>query len=162
MTSQYQVIGSDLATIRVPWMTTPSGATISVPGNPALTQIGGTQSVLMVWMQDDNSIQFAICAGTPCPPSDWMRFMQEVTSTSLVAPFGQLPLRRITLPGSHDAGMYKVESIKTHFGVSNATTQSNTLYGQLCSGARWFDLRPAIETQFDNPIFQHDHLFFAP
>lgn len=47
-----------------------------------------------------------------------------------------LPLKKMVLPATHDAGMYTS-------GLSIvAKTQDLSLYGQLSSGARYFDLRP--------------------
>jgi hypothetical protein len=46
-------------------------------------------------------------------------------------------LRQLTLPGSHDAGMYSGGGLQTL-----GKTQDLTIYQQLCEGVRYFDLRP--------------------
>jgi len=48
---------------------------------------------------------------------------------------GHLTLKDISMPGSHDAGMYK------GLGGPPAITQNENLYFQLRNGARYFDLR---------------------
>jgi hypothetical protein len=51
-------------------------------------------------------------------------------------------LRQIAMPASHDAGMYA--------GGLAGRTQDQSLYNQLRSGVRYFDLRPA--TQYAKPL----------
>jgi hypothetical protein len=58
--------------------------------------------------------------------------------------WGDLTLRQICIPGSHDAGMsewVRGTSGSTH---CNTLTQTDAIFGQLRSGARYFDIRPTI------------------
>ena len=61
-------------------------------------------------------------------PADFMSNMLPL--------IGNLPLKKMTFPATHDAGMY-TEGLSTL-----AKTQDLSLYGQLSGGARYFDLRP--------------------
>jgi hypothetical protein len=51
--------------------------------------------------------------------------------------WGNRTLGQLTLPASHDAGMYL-----SGFPQSLGRTQSLSIYQQLTAGVRWFDLRP--------------------
>jgi hypothetical protein len=53
-----------------------------------------------------------------------------------LATLGHQPLSALVLPAAHDAGMY------TGGMAIFGKTQELSLYGQLASGVRWFDLRP--------------------
>lgn len=54
-----------------------------------------------------------------------------------LATLGNRTLRNLTIPGSHDAGMY-LSGIANYFGQ----TQDRTIFEQLMGGVRYFDLRP--------------------
>lgn len=62
-------------------------------------------------------------------------------------------LRDLALPASHDSGAY-LSSIVDRL----VQTQSFTIYGQLASGVRYFDLRPTYRGNAGQP-FQADQLF---
>jgi len=51
---------------------------------------------------------------------------------------GPVPLRELTIPGSHDAGMYKTMDGQSEGSVK---TQDQHIDTQLMFGQRWFDLR---------------------
>ena len=54
-------------------------------------------------------------------------------------------LRQLTIPGSHDAGMWSLDGGSTTFTtVSNTVTQTQTIAEQLAYGARYFDVRPVL------------------
>lgn len=58
--------------------------------------------------------------------------------------FGDVMLKEICIPGSHDAGMSTLVS-GTFFAKSgNTLTQSYSVAGQLNLGVRYFDIRPVI------------------
>jgi hypothetical protein len=57
---------------------------------------------------------------------------------------GDKTLRRLCMPGSHDAGM-SIRASGTAFGREcNTLTQSKNILGQLECGIRYFDIRPVI------------------
>ncbi|EJF64505.1 PLC-like phosphodiesterase [Dichomitus squalens LYAD-421 SS1] len=59
--------------------------------------------------------------------------------------FGAYPVGQICLPGSHDAGTYKLERSTAPGGTrSNVITQTLSIYQQLEHGVRWFDIRPFL------------------
>lgn len=63
---------------------------------------------------------------------------------------GTKTLRELSLPGSHDATAYIVQSC-TEFGQQcNSQTQDSTIFGQLQAGVRYFDIRPVIH---NNQLF---------
>ncbi|KZV91325.1 PLC-like phosphodiesterase [Exidia glandulosa HHB12029] len=70
------------------------------------------------------------------PPPNWMQ-------TNL-AQIGNLPLQRLSMPGSHDAGMSRITG-GTAFGEAcNSLTQTAGIDAQLAAGSRYFDVRPII------------------
>ncbi|WP_446469571.1 hypothetical protein [Xenorhabdus stockiae] len=67
---------------------------------------------------------------------DWMQ-----DNISLL---GDFPLKKMCIPGTHDAGM-SVRTGSTAFAYDcNTITQSNNINWQLMLGARYFDIRPVI------------------
>ena len=80
--------------------------------------------------------------------SRWMEGLRNV--------IGDKPLWQITLPGTHDAGMYTTHDIliqefhwlekyaKTWVRDHWVKTQGQTIYEQLMGGVRYLDLRPAV------------------
>jgi len=70
------------------------------------------------------------------PPPDWMQ--QNL-------PFlGCRTLQQLSLPGSHNAGMSKVQFSTAFSSPSNTQTQQLDILGQLNAGIRYFDIRPVI------------------
>jgi len=69
-------------------------------------------------------------------PKHWM--------SNNMALLGSKKLSGICMPGAHDAGMY-ISQVGT-FGATpeNTITQVNDIYGMLCLGVRYFDIRPII------------------
>ena len=58
---------------------------------------------------------------------------------------GDRRLKRICIPGSHDAGMSCIDNSTVFGGIEGLViTQSESIGGQLYSGARYFDIRPVI------------------
>ncbi|PRD56658.1 hypothetical protein [Sphingobacterium gobiense] len=69
-------------------------------------------------------------------PSRWME--------QTLGRIGDFPLKDISIPGSHDAGMY-TRNGGTAFGRDcNTLTQTGSVGQQLVNGARYFDIRPVI------------------
>ncbi|HEX4965698.1 MAG TPA: hypothetical protein VF173_33110, partial [Thermoanaerobaculia bacterium] len=57
---------------------------------------------------------------------------------------GNRSLRHLCIPGAHDAGMSQLNG-GTFFGAScNTITQTQDVFHQLQSGARYFDIRPVV------------------
>lgn len=62
--------------------------------------------------------------------------------------YGELKSRNlseISLPGSHNAGMYKAHGCTFGGSNCNTQTQADTISQQLTSGIRYFDLRPVYD-----------------
>ncbi|MDC9589059.1 hypothetical protein PSI23_06935 [Xenorhabdus sp. XENO-10] len=57
---------------------------------------------------------------------------------------GELPINKLCIPGSHDAGMSTVTWKTTLVSECNTLTQSNDVLGQLKLGIRYFDIRPVL------------------
>lgn len=53
-------------------------------------------------------------------------------------------LRRITIPGAHDAGMGKIEDCTLFANARTTRTQVDSIREMLASGVRYFDLRPTM------------------
>lgn len=69
------------------------------------------------------------------PPIGWMQ--------ATLATIGSNTLREICMPDSHDAGMSEI-TLQDGGVPHNCQNQKEHIYKQLVSGARWFDIRPAI------------------
>ncbi|MBD2701636.1 T9SS type A sorting domain-containing protein [Spirosoma sp. BT702] len=84
------------------------------------------------------------------PWADWMNNSGLINSDKT--------LSQIVVPGSHDAGMYKIGT--SYGGVSaNTQTQSLDIVGQLNAGVRYFDCRVLAKDFAQNPIdFPFAHL----
>ncbi|KAJ3554652.1 hypothetical protein NM688_g2996 [Phlebia brevispora] len=76
------------------------------------------------------------------PPADWMQ--------SQLPLIGSRRLRQICMPGSHDAGMSKLNGHSLLGSIpEHVLTQSHDIAYQLSAGSRYFDIRPVIsEGQF--------------
>ncbi|GGD46064.1 hypothetical protein GCM10011514_07600 [Emticicia aquatilis] len=64
---------------------------------------------------------------------------------SWMSKYKDIPLNQLAIPGSHDAGMYKISwhtNIAGVFPSDNAQTQSKDIQSQLEAGVRYFDIRP--------------------
>ncbi len=57
---------------------------------------------------------------------------------------GNRSLRHLCIPGSHDAGMSRLNSGTPFAKPCNAVTQTRSVLDQLHAGARYFDVRPVI------------------
>ncbi|MEL7115872.1 MAG: hypothetical protein AAGP08_09815, partial [Pseudomonadota bacterium] len=68
--------------------------------------------------------------------SNWMRDTLDLDNNP------NLTLADISIPGSHDAGMYELTHNLGGGAVCNTITQSLDIAGQLKAGMRYFDLRP--------------------
>lgn len=70
------------------------------------------------------------------PPPNWMQ-------TNL-GTIGSLTLQKLSMPGSHDAGMSRITGGTAFGNACNSLTQTQDIAGQLASGSRYFDIRPII------------------
>ncbi|MBI6547777.1 hypothetical protein [Xenorhabdus lircayensis] len=57
---------------------------------------------------------------------------------------GNLPINKLCITGSHDAGMSLITWKTTWAFECNTLTQSNNILGQLKLGIRYFDIRPVL------------------
>jgi Domain of unknown function (DUF5050) len=94
-----------------------------------------------VYYVDKTLIRQAV-AGT-YDPANWMRDLMSNGS------LGNSTLGEITIPGSHDSGMYQTSDPT---GSLNSKTQDRTVGEQLNGGVRYFDLRPCIPA-FDDQFY---------
>jgi hypothetical protein len=69
-------------------------------------------------------------------PVDWMQ--------ANIGTLGNNTLRELCIPGSHDAGMSKINGHTYFANACNTLTQTEDIAAQLLLGARFFDLRPVI------------------
>ncbi|PGH35768.1 hypothetical protein GX50_01351 [[Emmonsia] crescens] len=70
------------------------------------------------------------------PPIAWM--------SSILPIIGDRKLKHVCMPGSHDAGMSKLDGHTQFSNEGNTLTQYLNVYDQLRRGSRYFDVRPAI------------------
>ena len=70
------------------------------------------------------------------PPQNWMH--QNLPS------IGCLPLNRICMPASHDAGMSHLNGHTALVNNEDTLTHFTDISGQLSAGFRYFDIRPVI------------------
>lgn len=70
------------------------------------------------------------------PPVAWMQ--------DNIGKLGPRTLRQLTIPGSHDAGMYELTGGTAFANDANTQTQTLSIGGQLTLGSRYFDSRPVI------------------
>lgn len=73
---------------------------------------------------------------------------------NLLPEFGALPLKKMVLPATHDAGMYE----KTLNGVFGKC-QNLSIYEQLKSGCRFFDLRVSSKNTIGGSTFGKLHIY---
>ncbi|PGH12173.1 hypothetical protein AJ79_04468 [Helicocarpus griseus UAMH5409] len=70
------------------------------------------------------------------PPTAWM--------SSILHIIGERKLKHVCMPGSHDAGMSKLDGHTQFANEGNTLTQYLNVYDQLRRGSRYFDVRPTI------------------
>ncbi|WEW59950.1 hypothetical protein PRK78_005432 [Emydomyces testavorans] len=73
---------------------------------------------------------------TTRPPVTWMKSTLDI--------IGDRKLKHICMPGSHDAGISKIDGKTPLSTPDNTQTQMLDMYGQLVRGSRWFDIRPCL------------------
>lgn len=71
--------------------------------------------------------------------ADHARWMEQTLDFSRT-------LKEISIPGSHDAGMYTSRNCSPGAASCNTETQKKPMLGQLEAGMRYFDLRPVWTT----------------
>ncbi|KAK4203357.1 pectate lyase superfamily protein-domain-containing protein [Triangularia verruculosa] len=70
------------------------------------------------------------------PPVAWMHAILDI--------IGDRKLKYVCMPGSHDAGISKIDGNTALANWANTQTQWLDFYGQLMRGSRWFDVRPCL------------------
>jgi hypothetical protein len=109
--------------------------TITWRGDPVQYDSGSAPSVaaagdMAIQVHPSETIRHGLWFSTSLL-MDRASWMQDRLGT-----LGNRPLSALVVPGAHDAAMYK------HGIATLGKTQHLSLYGQLSSGVRWFDLRP--------------------
>ncbi|KAF7791758.1 hypothetical protein EIP86_002782 [Pleurotus ostreatoroseus] len=108
---------------------------ITTAGNPQGSTID------LGWRHDQDT-PFILCGTvehfwSSNPPAAWMQ--------SQLPLIGNRKLRHVCMPGSHDAGMSKIDGHTLLGGIpEHVLTQSQDIAHQLASGSRYFDVRPVI------------------
>lgn len=118
-----------------------NGKKILIEYNDALaTKTLVREKVIDLGFDHDGSVLFVLSGDgvepyvTSQAPRNWMQ--------ATLPTIGNKQFREISMPMSHNAGMYKV-SYK-YLGIAhNTKCQTQDIYSQLAFGSRWFDLRPA-------------------
>jgi hypothetical protein len=106
---------------------------------------GDTMSLSMP--QDDKfgkSVQWGLVGSelygyyttTADPPVAWIQATLDI--------IGDRKLKHVCMPGSHDAGMSKIDGKTPAASVDNTQTQFLDIYPQAVRGTRWFDIRPCL------------------
>jgi hypothetical protein len=74
------------------------------------------------------------------------------------SPFPHRSLHQITLPGTHDSGCFRDQTIANVWSV----TQTQTIFQQLAGGIRYFDIRPCFDGNefwtYHGPLYYGDRL----
>jgi len=105
------------------------------------TQGNAQNSRIDLGWSHDGSVVFVL-AGTSGsfisnnPPAGWMANNRGT--------LGNRTLRQLCMPGSHDAGMSLMNGSTAGAFSCNVLTQSQSIYGQLLVGSRYFDIRPVL------------------
>lgn len=108
------------------------GRAFTTNAAPALAAV--ENQLLLTWPRSsDAELYQSRATDLPVPPSEWMTWMMHAD-----AHFASRTLKTITVPGTHDAGMYE----ETGYAVF-AQTQDQDVFQQLAGGVRYFDLRPS-------------------
>lgn len=68
----------------------------------------------------------------------------EPWMSTFIDKLGERKLKHICMPGSHDAGMYKLNGKTPVSTKQNTQTQILNIYDQLRRGSRYFDIRPVV------------------
>jgi len=68
----------------------------------------------------------------------------EPWMSTFIDKLGERKLKHICMPGSHDAGMYKLNGKTPVATQKNTQTQILNIYDQLRRGSRYFDIRPVV------------------
>lgn len=124
-------------------LTFSNGTSLSFTGNQqdAFTKHDGvapisgtaTGTLQLYQMSGGGSNSYSVQTIQPPDNSGWMG--------ALLARNSDVAVNQITMPGSHDAGMYTIGSTTTLSQPEWAQTQNLSIFGQLTAGSRYFDLR---------------------
>jgi hypothetical protein len=105
------------------------GSTVDI-GFPA----AGTQGRGLQWVLTGSESYGYWTSVTP--PVTWMK--------SVLGIIGDRKLRHVCMPGTHDAGMSKLDGKTSAATPGNSQNQWLHIYNQLVRGSRFFDIRPCI------------------
>ncbi|HEX6100587.1 MAG TPA: phosphatidylinositol-specific phospholipase C domain-containing protein [Thermoanaerobaculia bacterium] len=111
------------------------GANVTMDGAASVFDYGVGATCAMqgnLAVQVHSSATFSQCYFSTSLVMDRGRWM-----SNRLDELGELPLRKLTLPASHDASMYQNTGT-----AALGQTQDLRIYDQLSMGVRWFDLRP--------------------
>jgi len=102
------------------------------------TQNNGQGSTIPLGWKHDGTVNWVLSGQftSSRPPSNWMQVN--------LGDIGNLSLRKLSVPGSHDAGMSRRTGGTGLTNDCNTLTQTTGIGGQLAAGARYFDIRPVI------------------
>lgn len=104
-----------------------------------MSTLGNAQgTTIPIGWNHDGFVNWALAGTDPSsfvssnPPQTWV---QDALPT-----FGNVTLGKFVLPGSHDAGMYKLDGTTAGSRECNTLTQTKSIGQQLAAGARYFDV----------------------
>jgi len=116
---------------------------IEVQYNNGLSSLGNSENTLLnLGREESGSIPFVLAGDgkdvpfiSNNPPVAWMQASLPI--------IGNRTLQQFSMLASHDSGASEIT--KSYMGIrQNTLTQSQHVYGQLVSGARVLDIRPAL------------------
>jgi hypothetical protein len=115
-----------------------NGFTLQVVLLSMATQNNGQGSTIPLGWKHDGTVNWVLSGQftSSRPPANWMQVN--------LGDIGNLSLRQLSMPGSHDAGMSKRTGGTGLTNDCNTLTQTTGIAGQLAAGARYFDIRPVI------------------
>lgn len=122
--------------------------TYSSSGTPATFRYIAGTSNLACWTSGNSNNGRIACSQTLVLPFDLPRWMGKINA-KYPARFSNQELRKLFIPGTHDAACYNFSSVATPW----VQTQNLDFHDQLMKGVRYFDLRPSFN--FDS--FSGDH-----
>lgn len=136
----YELVGSPEYTAFKLHAIQDNGKMLKVQYLGALSSLNNQRhSLINLGFEHDGGVSFILAGdgGMPYvssnPPAAWMQ--------ATLFTIGSRTLRQIAIPASHDAGMSGIT--QAWVGTfHNTATQTDGIYEQLLSGARWLDIRP--------------------
>lgn len=114
--------------------------------------VGNTSGCHSVWALYVSSVGESIYKTCLMNYPTWMN--------DRLAKLGNLTLRSIIIPGTHDSGSYREnQTLKNRYPDNYYLTQDDNVLGQLIHGARYLDIRPAyLESKKEKWFVNHDFI----